>query len=103
VAELTREYLGSAAGRVFVLSQLDPPIELTLESVRDVPGPPDCECFSVMFLGPAESVLPQATYRVEDEGEAFDIFIVPVGRDERGVRYEAVFNRLRKAGGSKEE
>jgi hypothetical protein len=48
--------------------------------------------FSIVFRGPAEPVLPQRIYPMShgDLGE-FAIFLVPVGRDERGILYEAVF------------
>ncbi len=49
--------------------------------------------FSLVFTGPSEPVLVQRTYRlVHDELGDLDIFIVPIGRDDTGVRYEAVFN-----------
>ena len=49
--------------------------------------------FSLVFTGPVEPVLPQRTYRlVHAELHDLDVFIVPIGRDESGVRYEAVFN-----------
>jgi hypothetical protein len=48
--------------------------------------------FRLEFVGPGEPVLPQATYRFRSDGAAgHEIFIVPVGRDAKGVRYEAVF------------
>lgn len=48
--------------------------------------------FSLVFRGPPEPVLPQRIYRFEHEVlGAFEIFVVPIGRDEDGVRYEAVF------------
>ena len=48
--------------------------------------------FSIVFIGPAEFVLPQYNYRLEsDTLGAFDLFIVPIGRDAAGVKYEAVF------------
>jgi hypothetical protein len=48
--------------------------------------------FSLVFRGPLQPVMPQRTYRIEhaDLGE-LDIFLVPIGRDPQGVRYEAVF------------
>lgn len=48
--------------------------------------------FSLLFQGPAEPFLPQATYRFEHGslGE-MGIFIVPLGRDEHGTTYEAFF------------
>ena len=48
--------------------------------------------FSLLFVGPGRFVLPQQTYRVEHEslGE-FDLFLVPLGPEGDGMRYEAVF------------
>ncbi len=49
--------------------------------------------FSIIFRGPRDILLPQRTYRVEhDQIGTFDLFIVPVGQDRDGLRYEAVFN-----------
>ncbi len=49
--------------------------------------------FSIVFRGPGDILLPQAIYRVEhDQIGTFDLFIVPIGRDTAGLRYEAVFN-----------
>jgi hypothetical protein len=48
--------------------------------------------FRLAFLGPADPVLPQRTYRLEHAalGE-LDIFLVPVARDAGGTTYEAIF------------
>lgn len=50
------------------------------------------ERFSLFFDGPGNR-LPQQIYRLEHEkmGE-LHIFLVPISGDERGFRYEAVFN-----------
>ena len=49
--------------------------------------------FSLVFRGPGEAPLDQRTYRMEhEEVGLFDIFLVPIGPDEKGPRYEAVFN-----------
>lgn len=49
--------------------------------------------FSIVFAGPLEPVLPQRIYRfAHEELGTFELFIVPVGPDEGGMRYEAVFN-----------
>jgi len=55
------------------------------------------ERFSVFFDGPGHARLPQRLYPLEHElmGE-FEIFLVPISGDERGFRYEAVFNYFRK-------
>jgi hypothetical protein len=48
--------------------------------------------FSLVFAGPAEPILPQRTWPLEHpELGRFELFLVPVGRDAAGVRYEAVF------------
>ncbi len=53
----------------------------------------EVERFSLFFYGPGDRFLPQHVYRLAHDrlGEQ-DIFIVPVGRDQRGYRYEAVFS-----------
>jgi hypothetical protein len=48
--------------------------------------------FAVYFLGPFEPVLEQRMYDFRAETfELKGLFIVPVGRDEEGTEYEAVF------------
>ena len=48
--------------------------------------------FSLVFRGPPGTVLPQRIYRVDHaELGRLDIFLVPIGADAEGVRYEAVF------------
>ena len=54
------------------------------------------DCFSVIFHGPAERPLEQGTYPMEHAALGrFALFVVPVGRDEQGYYYQAVFNRLK--------
>ena len=53
------------------------------------------DCFSVIFHGPAEPPLEQGTYPLEHAVLGrFALFVVPIGQDEQGYYYEAVFNRL---------
>ncbi|HVF44515.1 MAG TPA: hypothetical protein VM936_15935, partial [Pyrinomonadaceae bacterium] len=56
------------------------------------------ERFSVYFQGPGDLFLPQRIYRLEHEqmGEN-EIFLVPVGQDQRGFRYEAIFSHFKEA------
>lgn len=70
--------------------------ELELIEVLETMSTPRQEQFSIFFRGPAEYLLPQSTYHMEHEklGE-LDIFVVPVGREQDGYRYEAVFNYVR--------
>jgi hypothetical protein len=67
-------------------------IEVSSDGQRKTPGG---ESFSMVFRGPADPSLPQRTYRME-HGElgAFDLFIVPIRRDQDGLYYEAIINRL---------
>ena len=56
------------------------------------------EAFSLIFLGPNAQRLSQGMYPFEhDQLGAFSLFIVPVGADDAGTHYEAVFNRRRRA------
>ena len=51
------------------------------------------ERFSAFFYGSGDHVLPQRTYTLEhDVMGKFELFLVPVVRDETGFYYEAVFN-----------
>jgi hypothetical protein len=48
--------------------------------------------FSLVFRGPAAPVLPQRIYRLENAAlGALELFLVPIGRDTEGLRYEAIF------------
>ena len=78
------------------------PVELELVEVKGWTTRPEdqkgMERFSLTFLGPADIYMPQHTYTLEHEQMgALDIFLVPTGRDERGFRYQAVFNFVRKS------
>jgi len=48
--------------------------------------------FSLLFTGPAEPLLEQAIYTLEnDELGTMGLFLVPVAADAEGADYEAVF------------
>ena len=56
------------------------------------------ERFSAIFKGPVEPYLPQTTYTLQhDQMGEFEIFLVPLSRDEDGFRYEAVFNYFKQS------
>lgn len=49
--------------------------------------------FTLLFRGPSDPILPQRIYRLEHESlEPLEIFIVPLGVDAEGTRYEAIFS-----------
>ena len=56
---------------------------------------PRQEQFSLRFRGDRAQIFPQQIYAMKHEamGE-FELFLVPIGRDNSGTFYEAVFNRL---------
>jgi hypothetical protein len=67
------------------------------QAVGSAPGPrPDGTArrqpFALLFRGPRQPVLPQRIYRLEHAAMGpLELFIVPIGPDEAGLRYEAVF------------
>ncbi len=71
------------------------PLEVVLYQVarhEQHPGPRQ-EPFSAYFRGSYPPVLPQQIYPVEHDGlGTLEIFLVPIGPDGQGMRYEAVFN-----------
>ncbi len=49
--------------------------------------------FSLFFRGPMQPIMPQRIYTLEHPKLGrFDLFLVPIGPDGTGMRYEAVFN-----------
>ena len=54
------------------------------------------EAFSLIFKSANPIVLPQRTYQMRnrslENAQTVGVFIVPIGRDADGVRYQAVFN-----------
>lgn len=86
-------------GKLFRLSLPDGgAIELVLVEARSLslrPGTagPRREPFSLLFRGPKSPVLAQRIYPLEHETLGrLEIFLVPVGPDGEGMRYEAIFN-----------
>lgn len=85
-------------GMPFVLSD-HADVALELVEATSTPAPEKYESFALLFRGPRDVGLGQGIARLVSEqlGE-FDLFLVPVERDQNGVMYEAVVNRLRDEG-----
>lgn len=83
-----------------VLNVLPEPIDLELVQVTNLMETPRQIGFSVIFLGPADRMMPQHIYRLQHPqlGE-MDLFLVPVGKQQSGYEYEAVFNHLKPPSG----
>lgn len=72
------------------------PVDLLLIEATDLSSSERHEAFSVVFRGPRESLLRQAIYRLEHDGlGGMDVFLVPIGMEEDGILYQAIFNRIR--------
>jgi hypothetical protein len=75
-------------------------VDVTVRHGRRAPAPwdsnprPEREPFSIVFRGPLDPPLLQRMYHVEHEaiGVIKDLFLVPVGINQDGRFYEAVFN-----------
>jgi hypothetical protein len=79
-------------GESFELAAGDERLPVVLEVAEELPNPVrEGGAFRLEWRGPRDPVLPQAVYGFRRDDEAFEMFIVPVGRDEQGVVYEAVF------------
>ena len=66
---------------------------VVLEKAQGLPrSMREAGAFRLEWLGPADPMLAQATYRFRRGEQSFDMFIVPIGQDSRGTLYEAVFN-----------
>jgi len=74
--------------------------ELELTEVTELIQKARQESFAVIFFAPSEAVPSEAVpvqglYEMQHDAlGTLDIFLVPVSNDKRGVRFEAVFNRL---------
>jgi hypothetical protein len=75
------------------------PLDVVLISAGELGGRPEEEPaghrrrpFSIVFRGPGDVLLPQRIYRMEHARiGSFELFLVPIGPDEEGLRYEAIF------------
>jgi hypothetical protein len=94
--DLTKETFAPHVGSTFQI-RLNPQETVPVE-LAEITEFPDYEGtrrapFSLTFRGAHRFVLPQQIYRVEHEKmEPLEIFLVPIGPDQKGMRYEAVFN-----------
>ena len=94
--DLTRDGLVETLNTKFLMHVPDAePLELELIQVIDHPSAPGQEQFSAIFRAPLDAPLGQGIYQLEHANYGtFGIFLVPVGRDQQGVQYEALFNRI---------
>ena len=79
----------------FRLLEMSPVLEIILSEITEKKLTARQEYFSLVFIGASEFPLPQRTYEMIHEhlGDGA-LFLVPVGQDNDGIKYEAAFNRL---------
>ena len=82
--------------RIFLAEAPAVEIELTTVTPHQTPSGPEAQRqrapFSLLFRGPLAPILPQRIYSLAHaELGTFDLFLVPIGPDAQGMRYEAVF------------
>lgn len=77
--------------------EADETLEFELVNVSELKSGGGQEMFSLMFVRRDETILPQKLYELDHDtlGRGI-IFLVPVSKDENGIKYEAVFNRMKK-------
>lgn len=89
---LTLADFSSRLGKAFDVLVQGGSVALTLAAAQELPGGRrQGGGFRLEFTGRADQMLQQGTFAMQNGGERFDIFIVPIGGDPRGVRYEAIF------------
>ncbi len=89
---LTKELWTHCLNEGFIIAE---PIEMELVEVnglRHKHPRAEREPFSLAFRGPKAPVLIQKIYPVEHRSlGVLDLFLVPIGPDQAGMRYEAIF------------
>ena len=81
--------------RFWLLNEGSEPYAMELFELSDGYSNPRQEQFSLHFRGDRNQIFPQRIYPMRHDAIGdFDLFLVPVGRDETGTLYEAVFNRM---------
>ena len=81
--------------RFQIVDNAEAPLDLVLTRVDEGRTTPTLDHFSILFHGPTHSFVPQGMCKFKHErlGD-LALFLVPVGKDEDGFLYEAVFNRI---------
>lgn len=81
--------------RFWLYAEGSEPYALDLIELTNGHSSPRQEQFSLRFRGDRNRVLPQRIYPMKHDSIGdFELFLVPIGRDNSGTFYEAVFNRL---------
>jgi hypothetical protein len=90
--ELTIDDFSRRVGKTVEAQAGGQRVALVVHAVQELPSSGrQGGAFRLEFMGPLNPMLGQGMFPFLIGRERFDIFIVPVSRDQRGVCYEAVF------------
>ena len=79
-------------GRNYEIHAAGHRLPVKLDAVQELPGKVrQGGSFRLEFLGPHDPALGQGVYPFHFGDEGYEIFIVPIAREPRGIRYEALF------------
>lgn len=79
-------------GKTFVVHVSGHNVPLLLDAFQPLPGSQrQGGAFRLEFVGPLNPALGQGVFPFLIGTDQYNIFIVPIGREARGMRYEAVF------------
>ncbi len=87
------EDFADSVGKQYEIVFTDGVVPVTLEQAQALPGGKrEGGSFRLQFLGPLEPILPQGIFSFRLGEQIDDIFVVPVGKVENGIQYEAIFS-----------
>jgi hypothetical protein len=94
--ELTRDDYAACVNMDFIVD-LSPEQKVTmkLSEVTELKERFSQQTFSLIFHAPETTPIEQGQFTVHNEklGD-IDLFMVPIGKDKRGVMFQSLFNRL---------
>ena len=89
---ISAETFEGRVGKSYAVTVRGHRLDMLLAAVQRLPGSSRTGGgFRLEFLGPADPMLAQGIFPFEIARERYELFIVPLGRDQHGTRYEAVF------------
>jgi hypothetical protein len=92
VDDMHFSHFSDRVGKSFEVAAQGHRLSLTLDAAQELPGSPrPGGAFRLEFLGPHDPVLDQGIFPFEIDKDRFELFVVAIGRDTKGTRYEAVF------------
>lgn len=94
IEHLTRDDFAQLPAASLGLEYAGQRLDLTVLQTRDLPaGSPRPAPFAVLLGGPPSPMVPQGTHALLHPVHGrLELFMVPVGRDSRGMQYEIIFN-----------